>query len=985
LSSADIQWPDLDRLYNIEHLINKENLKNKYLNENPLIASFYFNEKVNYFIQNILKEKFKIKDYWYRIEFQHRGSPHIHGVFWLEGLEDLTKIKPNDFEKINKTKLFFDNLIECIQPDLNANYIEHPSKYRLSEVNNRENDLSCLVKAVQIHKCRLNYCKNNTKKICRFKFPKSIETDSKLEFNEKGILTYTPKRNSPSINCYNKFILENWRANMDIQPITSAHSLIAYIAKYTSKSEVKSTYYKSFFKELINKTNENESIKKLIQKLLLKLVSERDYSAQEVFYLLMGWNLFNCSRVFININIGNEIWLPIKIKDDNLTITKDSIDKYQNRPEKFENTSFYEFFSQYYLVNNNYSKRRLPAILNIFPFIKFKPKETNEEYYRQNIMIHTSWRNLNELNPLNKLWKDIYKKLNLNSYLNNEQHYLEKDNELINQINNPELNNENNQNELTTISTFLPNNFNKEINIDNNIIGQRTVDKTFNWFETFDKYKKYPNLINFIEFHKKNSQINNNESENHQINEINLSNKQKNVIEILESQLDYIENKKNKPKHQIVWIQGSAGTGKSTLINLIKNKLRVKNEKRNYKIMATTGVSAIPINGQTIHTCLSIRIFFNKPEYKQLTGQSLKNFQKEFENINFIIIDEISMCGAGLFKIIDLRLREAKGNNIPFGGLYVYIFGDINQLPPQGVSPIFTEKEEYDTDLEADGKLLFRKYIKKFIFLDQIFRQNSSEIKFIELLNRLAIGETTYEDYLLLHTRLISNNLKEIPSFKNAIRIYSTKDKVKEYNDKNLIENNNPSIKIESINNNLTAKRSSEDDADLDYSLNLSINSKIMLRHNYWVECGLANGSIGSIIDIILDPKNKDQFPIAIICKFESYTGPTLDNGGVPISPITKYWSKNGVKCQRTQYPIQLFNAINIHKTQGLTIKDKGVIDIGEKEFQIGLSYVAISRFTRLENILFSNLYSFERFKKIGESETIKKRKIAIEYMKKFQ
>jgi pantothenate kinase len=84
---------------------------------------------------------------------------------------------------------------------------------------------------------------------------------------------------------------------------------------------------------------------------------------------------------------------------------------------------------------------------------------------------------------------------------------------------------------------------------------------------------------------------------NYDFDESKLSFKQKDVIEILNSQLEYLKNKNNKPEHQIIiWIQGSAGTGKSTLIKLIQQKILLNFEKTSCKVMATTGVSSNPIN-----------------------------------------------------------------------------------------------------------------------------------------------------------------------------------------------------------------------------------------------------------------------------------------------------------------------------------------------------------------------------------------------------
>ena len=66
-------------------------------------------------------------------------------------------------------------------------------------------------------------------------------------------------------------------------------------------------------------------------------------------------------------------------------------------------------------------------------------------------------------------------------------------------------------------------------------------------------------------------------------------------------------------------------------------------------------------------------------------------------------------------------------------------------------------------------------------------------------------------------------------------------------------------------------------------------------------------------------------------------------NGLVPIIPICRSWSSSGVSCTHLQLPLKLAYAVTCHKSQGLTL-DKVVIDLGEKEFSSGLTFVACSR-----------------------------------------
>ena len=137
-----------------------------------------------------------------------------------------------------------------------------------------------------------------------------------------------------------------------------------------------------------------------------------------------------------------------------------------------------------------------------------------------------------------------------------------------------------------------------------------------------------------------------------------------------------------------------------------------------------------------------------------------------------------------------------------------------------------------------------------------------------------------------------------------------------------------------------------------------------MLISNLWTEVGLVNGSMGIIQDILFEDQGPPALPKAVLVKFEKYNGPTIKttegDEAVPIAPIKRSWEdKNGTNCSRLQVPICLAWAITVHKSQGLTL-EKAKIDIGNKEFAAGLTFVALSRVRSLSDICFKQ-FSFDR------------------------
>jgi len=106
---------------------------------------------------------------------------------------------------------------------------------------------------------------------------------------------------------------------------------------------------------------------------------------------------------------------------------------------------------------------------------------------------------------------------------------------------------------------------------------------------------------------------------------------------------------------------------------------------------------------------------------------------------------------------------------------------------------------------------------------------------------------------------------------------------------------------------------------------------------------GLVKGSMGTIQAICYhEGSAPPDLPVAVTVLFDSYSGPTLTDGTVPIAPIHHSWSVSGSNCSRLQLPLKLAWVVTIHNTQGLTL-DKATIDIGKKEFSAGLTFVAVS------------------------------------------
>ena len=123
--------------------------------------------------------------------------------------------------------------------------------------------------------------------------------------------------------------------------------------------------------------------------------------------------------------------------------------------------------------------------------------------------------------------------------------------------------------------------------------------------------------------------------------------------------------------HQNVFLTGKAGTGKSTFLEYFRD-----HTEKEVVVLAPTGVAALNVKGQTIHS-----FFRLKPGF--VDSAAIKpNRQRLLKELELLIIDEISMVRADVFDGIDRSLRLARGNDKPFGGVQICVIGDLFQLPP---------------------------------------------------------------------------------------------------------------------------------------------------------------------------------------------------------------------------------------------------------------------------------------------------------------
>lgn len=380
------------------------------------------------------------------------------------------------------------------------------------------------------------------------------------------------------------------------------------------------------------------------------------------------------------------------------------------------------------------------------------------------------------------------------------------------------------------------------------------------------------------------------------------------------------------------FITGRAGTGKSTLLKLFRNTTRKKTV-----VLAPTGVAALNVKGQTIHS------FFRFPA-KPLRREEIKPLRnrKLYKRLEVLIIDEISMVRADLLDNIDYFLRRNRENPNPFGGVQVIFFGDLFQLPPVVSSDAERQlfSTYYDSPYFFSAKVFEEGFGMEMLELRVTYRQESRH--FLRLLEAVRLNQIDYDDLEDLNERHQPNfDIEDYYitlSPRNAIVNQINENQLKRLDSREYTF-------LASIQGNFNPRLFPTDAA-----LQLKAGAQVMFVKND-PQRRFVNGTIGKITAL-----NDDQITVQIekpdgskqkieVEKLEweilRYSIDDQAGQGLQTDVVGSF----------KQYPLRLAWAITIHKAQGKTF-DKVIINMGRGAFEHGQTYVALSRCRTLEGIV---------------------------------
>jgi PIF1 helicase. len=402
-----------------------------------------------------------------------------------------------------------------------------------------------------------------------------------------------------------------------------------------------------------------------------------------------------------------------------------------------------------------------------------------------------------------------------------------------------------------------------------------------------------------------------------------------------------------------LFLTGKAGTGKTTFLKHIR-----ETSPKKMAVVAPTGVAAINAGGVTMHSFFQLPFGAYIPENRGgwnstaninmpdtlLTNLRLSRDKRELmQELELLIIDEVSMLRADMLDMVDLILRTVrKQPMMPFGGVQILYIGDLFQLPPVVNNEEWEVlRDYYKSPFFFDAQVI-QQSPPVYLELKKIYRQHEAD--FINLLNNIRNNRATEEDLAILNEHYRPGY--QIDDYESYITLTTHNWKADAINRQ----------KLQQLDDRMHEFRAeiegdfNEKSVPADMVLSLKQGAQIMFIKNDKGEVRrYYNGKIATISRIEND---------------EIYVQFPGENHELQLEKETwrniRYrYNKEADNIEEEelgtfkQYPIRLAWAITIHKSQGLTF-DKAIIDAGAS-FAPGQVYVALSRLTSLEGLI---LYS---------------------------
>ena len=383
-----------------------------------------------------------------------------------------------------------------------------------------------------------------------------------------------------------------------------------------------------------------------------------------------------------------------------------------------------------------------------------------------------------------------------------------------------------------------------------------------------------------------------------------------------------------------LFITGKAGTGKTTFIKGIQEIV-----DKNFIVLAPTGIAAMNVGGQTIHSFFGLPFEAIGPDTELEVSREKRDVLKHTDTI---IIDEASMVRCDWVDGIDRFLRSLMKTHLPFGGKQMLFVGDLFQLPPvivygSATADMLQDMYGSGTPYFYKANVMKRMNLPKIEF-QKVYRQK--DLRFLEILDRMRLGENTNEDLEILNGQVSSND--KVGDFAVILTAYvKMADGI---NEKKLDDIDSEEFCYQGdIEGDFRIQ-----DTPVAMELRLKVGAQVIFCRNDFGH-GLVNGTIAKVVAL-----SDDQIKVVL------ENGKEIKVEKMVWEKRESVYNKETKKVETeiigsfTQYPLKLAWAITIHKSQGMTF-DRMHFDLTRGTFAPGQAYVAISRMRSLDGLTLSN------------------------------
>ncbi|KAF6517107.1 hypothetical protein HZS61_002668 [Fusarium oxysporum f. sp. conglutinans] len=858
-SPADLHWRSLyqhlPQFQDWQELPEQQRMgmSSKLLRDNPHIAAWHFYRRFGLFRDIVLKQKFNVTDYWNRYEWQGRGSSHCHGLFWMDGAPSV------DLENEHLRKEFariWRFHVTAFNPEparvrqqgegnpLAVNPLQHPLTFQwLSQVLNR----------CQRHHCSETYClrkKKGSEEIsCRFFFPRDTrDTADVVRRQGQSYFSFEAARNDSLMNHYNRCLSLGWLANIDISPCTSLQAVINYAAKYCSKMEKRTDSYASMGRQILPYVSHQNPLLSFASRLMNKLLTERDFSGQEICHVLLNCELQEGTRVIRAVDCR-----PYEQQGRSLRLQGDHDDaevvgiyeKYLSRPPLHEELTYLDFLANWNTSKRDgrkwtrWSRQAKPRVLYYFP--RYKSNHQHHQYddfCRVKLMLAHPHRDPNELRKINGVEYNSYASAAEFCYGNhrhpddyygtpNAEERRPDPDEFEEEFHEPDLLEE----DWLELARQLPDCPPSQEAID--LLGRRDIDIQYDWTPHVGRYAD-PGIVQGDYWRQR---IEQNrlymDVEDMPLEVRDALNPEQRIV--YDTFIGHFQC--GSEEQILLHVDGGGGTGKSYMIKVLSSHLQRLAGNRPSPIWraAPTGVASNQIMGTTLHSLLRLPM---DRAFTELSPADANAIQKKLRDVRYLVIDEKSMLGLRQLSWIDKRLRQvfpARAAEF-FGGISIILVGDFFQLPPIANKPLYFDGPLKDLH-EVSGQTAYRAF-NHTVFLKKVQRQQGDDQAGFRLaLEELRGLKLSIESWKLLSQRVqVKLSQREEDTFDAALRIYSKKARVNEYNYEHLVRLKHPAIQVMAKNIGNGADKATSEQAG-----NLA---------GQFPPAGLVNGAQGTVYDI---------------------------------------------------------------------------------------------------------------------------------------